>query len=72
MPNEVMLTARVPQSLLDGLDRLMERKRKAEPGRNLTRADLVRMLLFQAIALDEMSRSALADPDPRGGKGRRR
>ena len=44
-----VLFVRINLELLYGLDGLVERERQAHPGRIVTRADIVRDILYQAI-----------------------
>ena len=43
------LLVRVNMELIQGLDKLVERERQAHPGRIITRANIIRDILYQAV-----------------------
>ena len=47
-----VLFIRAPHDLVEALDRMVEREKKARPGRGLSRSDLARDLLYQAVRRD--------------------
>lgn len=49
-----VLFVRTNRELLSGLDKLVECERQAHPGRTITRADIVRDILYQAIRKKEV------------------
>ena len=46
---EVQLALRVPEELMDAIDREVERLRAERPGGRVNRSDAVREILFQAL-----------------------
>lgn len=44
---------RLPSALIERIERRVERENAAQPGRNLTRADIVRELLHEALDASE-------------------
>lgn len=44
-----VLFVRINAELFSGLNKLVDRERQAHPGRTVTRADIVRDILYQAV-----------------------
>jgi hypothetical protein len=49
---------RMPEDLVTALDRYMESMRAKQPGTNLSRSDVIRFLLYKALALMEEAEEA--------------
>jgi metal-responsive CopG/Arc/MetJ family transcriptional regulator len=47
--NTAILFVRVPQDLMSGLDDLLDQERKEHPGREVSRSDIVREILYRAV-----------------------
>jgi hypothetical protein len=47
---------RMPDDLIEALDRYTERRQREQPWTNVTRSDVVRELLYQALGVQEKGR----------------
>lgn len=45
-----MLWVKMPDHLVEAIDAIVEKERKAHPGRRVSRADVVRELIAKAVA----------------------
>jgi metal-responsive CopG/Arc/MetJ family transcriptional regulator len=53
----LQIFVRMPEDLVTALDRYLERLRTEQPGTNLSRSDVIRLLLYRALKSMEEAES---------------
>jgi hypothetical protein len=61
----LQIFVRMPEDLVTALDRYLERLRSEQPGTNLSRSDVIRLLLYRALrAIEEAESERTPDITP--------